>query len=335
MNQPTEMSSGEVDAAWGSVVSTLHAARERVQNNDISSAELDVTLLTGFLGSGKTTVLRHLLENPEGLRIAVVVNDVGAVEVDAHLVKDATLQQISLSNGCVCCVLGDDLANQLEHLATVGSYDAVVIEASGIADPIAIGQIVQGVNNCRLDGIVAVADATSLNVQLADQRVAALVARQLQAAHLVILSKGDLVEDPERQRVLKVIADVAPGGRIVPANDGAIDLSLVVGAAVNGVSMASHEGRGGLAVVSLVLEPAGPWHPMELGKFFDQSAHGLLRAKGWFEDLEGNLFQLQVVGRRWEIKRWSGEAPKALVLIGLNRDDVTTTKAQLEQISQS
>jgi G3E family GTPase len=329
------MSSGGVDAAWSSVVSTLHAARERSQKNDTTSAELDVTLLTGFLGSGKTTVLRHLLENPEGLRIAVVVNDVGAVEVDAHLVKDATLEQISLSNGCVCCVLGDDLANQLEHLGTVGSYDAVVIEASGIADPIAIGQIVQGANNCRLDGIVAVADSTSVNTQLTDQRIAALVARQLQAAHLVVLSKGDLVEEPERQRALKLIADVAPGGRIIEAKNGVIDLGLVVGAAVNGVSMAGHEGIGGLTVVSLVLDPAGPWHPIELGKFLDHSNHGLLRAKGWFEDLEGNLFQLQVVGRRWEINRWSGEAPKALVLIGLNREDVSTTKAQLEHISQS
>ena len=335
MNQPTEISSGEVDAAWSSVVSTLHGARERTQKNDTTSTELDVTLLTGFLGSGKTTVLRHILENPEGLRIAVVVNDVGAVEVDAHLIKDASLQQISLSNGCVCCVLGDDLVNQLEHLATVGSYDAVVIEASGIADPIAIGQIVQGANNCRLDGIVAVADASSVDTQLADQRIAALAVRQLQAAHLVILSKGDLVTEPERQVALKLIAEVAPGGRIIQANDGAIDLGLVVGAAVNGVSMASREGKGGLAVVSLVVEPAGPWQPMQLGKFFDQSTHGLLRAKGWFEDFEGNLFQLQVVGRRWEIKRWLGEAPKALVLIGLNRDDVTTTKAQLQCIGQS
>ncbi|MFL2987836.1 MAG: CobW family GTP-binding protein [Candidatus Poriferisodalaceae bacterium] len=334
MNQPTEMSSGEVDAAWSSVVSTLHAARERSQKNDTASTELDVTVLTGFLGSGKTTVLRHLLENPEDLRIAVVVNDVGAVEVDAHLVKDASVQQISLSNGCVCCVLGDDLENQLEHLVTAGSYDAVVIEASGIADPIAIGQIVQGAHNCRLDGIIAVADASSLDVQLADQRIAALVARQLQAAHLVILSKGDLVPESERERAVKLIADVAPGGRIIQANDGVVDLGLVVGAALNGVSMASHEEGGGLAVVSLVVEPAGPWQPTELGKFFDQSTHGLLRAKGWFEDLEGSLFHLQVVGRRWEIKRWSGEAPKALVLIGLDRDDVATTKVRLQYIGQ-
>ena len=148
-------------------------------------------------------------------------------------------------------------------------------------------------------------------------------------------SKGDLVAEPERQRALELVAEVAPGGRIIQANNGAIELGLVVGAAVKGVSMASREGKGGLAVVSLVLESAGPWKPMDLGKFFDQSTHGLLRAKGWFEDFKGNLFQLQLVGRRWEIKRWPGEAPKALVLIGLNREDVTATKAELQCISQS
>ena len=324
----------EVDAAWSSVVSTLRASRERTEKSEGTRTQLDVTLLTGFLGSGKTTVLRHLLENPGGLRIAGVVNDVGAVEVDAHLVKGVTPQQISLSNGCVCCLLADDLADQLEHLTATGAYDSVLIEASGVADPIVIGQIIHSANDCRLDGIVVVADSTSVDAQLADQQIAPLVARQLQAAHLVILSKCDLAGESERQEVAELIANVAPGSRIIEANNGEVDLGLLVGAAVNGVSMANHEGAGGLAVAALVLEPAGPWNPIEVGKFLDDSAHRLLRAKGWFEDLQRNLFQLQVVGRRWEIERWSGDAPRALVLIGLNPEDVATTKDQLQRISQ-
>ncbi|MEE3256645.1 MAG: GTP-binding protein, partial [Actinomycetota bacterium] len=103
MNQRTKPTLDAVDAAWSSVLSTLRFARLHSKEEQPLQRQLDVTLLTGFLGSGKTTVLSHLLEHPGDLRIAVIVNDVGAVEVDAHLIRDMTSQQISLSNGCVCC----------------------------------------------------------------------------------------------------------------------------------------------------------------------------------------------------------------------------------------
>ncbi len=335
MNRPVEMTLNEVDSAWGSVVSTLYASRERAQENESDCTQIDVTLLTGFLGSGKTTILRRLLQNPEGLRIAAVVNDVGAVGVDAHLVNEVTSQQISLANGGACCALADDLFDQLESLASTGAYDAVVIEASGVADPVAIAQVIHNAKHCRLDGIVAVADLTCIDRQLSNQQIAPSVIRQLQAAHLVVMSKGDLSGNADRQRARDLVAGVAPGGQILEANHGEIDVRLIVGAALKGVSMVGVGGEGGLMVASVTVEPAGPWHPAELGKLLDSSTPRILRAKGWFEDPVGNLFHLQMVGRRWQIERWLGDAPKSVVLIGLSQDDVNATKDLLQRIRRS
>ena len=136
MSPPIEFRFDELDSAWSRVVSTLNASRHHNQEKSKVQADLAVTLLTGFLGSGKTTILRHALQHPEGLKIAAVVNDVGEIEVDAHLVAAETSNSLSLANGCVCCVLADDLSDQLEMLARSGDYDAVIIEASGDARPV-------------------------------------------------------------------------------------------------------------------------------------------------------------------------------------------------------
>ena len=137
MNQPTKSTPDAIDAAWSTALSTIRSAHEVKNEGRSTSPRVDVALLTGFLGSGKTTVMRYLLENADGLRIAVIVNDVGDLEVDAHLVKGMTRQQISLSNGCVCCALSDDFSEQLRELSA-DSYDVVLVEASGVADPVNI-----------------------------------------------------------------------------------------------------------------------------------------------------------------------------------------------------
>ena len=202
VNQPIESSSNGLDAAWETVLSTLRSVRRPKELDPPLAAQLDVMLLTGFLGSGKTTLLRHLLENAQGLQIAVVVNDVGSVEVDAHLIRDMTSQQISLSNGCVCCALSDDLSEQLKRIHAE-SYDVVVVEASGVSDPVNISQVIEGMPECRLDGIVAVVDPTSLDAYLNKVEISHLLSRQIQTAHLVLLSKTDLINQSGQKMLLR------------------------------------------------------------------------------------------------------------------------------------
>lgn len=333
MNQPTKSTLDEIDAAWTSVLSTLHFAHLPGQEEQVLQPQLDVTLLTGFLGSGKTTVLRHLLEHPGALRIAVIVNDVGAVEVDAHLIRNMTSQQISLSNGCVCCALSNDLSEQLEQLSA-DSYDVVLIEASGVADPVNISQVIHGLPQCRLDGIVAVADPTSLDAYLENPQIASLLSRQLQTAHLVLLSKADLTDEFQQQRATDLVSAIAPGSRIISICQGQIDLGVVVGAAINGVSMPSNEEIDAFPFASTIVSPAGPWHRTDVGSLLDKGDLQLLRGKGWFADIDNNLYQLQIVGRRWSIDRWRNDAPRAVVLIGAHERDVAAAETLFRSLDQ-
>ncbi|MDG2024633.1 MAG: GTP-binding protein [Actinomycetota bacterium] len=335
MSPPIEFRFDELDSAWSRVVSTLNASRHHNQEKSKVQADLAVTLLTGFLGSGKTTILRHALQHPEGLKIAAVVNDVGEIEVDAHLVAAETSNSLSLANGCVCCVLADDLSDQLEMLARSGDYDAVIIEASGVADPISVAQTIHGTNGCHLDGIVAVADSRSLEEQLGNHHTASLLHRQLQAAHLVVLSKIDLVNEDTRQATHDLVAEAAPGSRILSAESGQIDVKVLCGASDRGVSLTSSENFSNFNFVSTVINPAGPWDPIQLGNVLEQPDHQLLRAKGWFDDQHGSRYHLEVVGRRWSIEESSGGPFQALVLIGLDQIDVDTAAAALDRITKS
>ena len=325
-NQQIKSGPNALDAAWETVLSTLRSVRGPNGQERPPGSQLDVTLLTGFLGSGKTTLLRHLLQNSDGLKIAVVVNDVGAVEVDARLIRGVTSQQISLSNGCVCCALSDDLSEQLQQL-NAEPHDAVLIEASGVSDPVNISQVIAGLPECRLDGIVAVVDPTSLDAYLKSVEIGPLLTRQIQTAHLVLVSKEDLVNESERQQAIGVISAISPGSRVIPISEGRIEPSVVLSAAMKGISLPNDDDQAVFRFVTGVISSAGPWDPLEVGKLLDRSNHRLLRGKGWFADNDGKLYQLQIVGRRWSIDEWVGDAPTELVLISANPDEIAEAEA--------
>lgn len=330
VNQPIESSSNGLDAAWETVLSTLRSVRRPKELDPPLAAQLDVMLLTGFLGSGKTTLLRHLLENAQGLQIAVVVNDVGSVEVDAHLIRDMTSQQISLSNGCVCCALSDDLSEQLKRIHAE-SYDVVVVEASGVSDPVNISQVIEGMPECRLDGIVAVVDPTSLDAYLNKVEISHLLSRQIQTAHLVLLSKTDLINQSGQEKAVDAVSAISPGSRIIPISEGRIEPSVVLSSALKGVSLPNNDEQADFPFVTSAISPAGPWDPVEIARLLDQSEHRLLRGKGWFADGNGNLHQLQIVGRRWSIDEWIGDAPTELVLISSNPDGLAEAEAMFAE----
>ena len=203
-----------------------------------------IILVTGYLGAGKTTLLNHVLSNKGGIRAAVIVNDIGEVNIDADLIAEGSVDQaesvVPLTNGCICCTLSDDLAQQLGNLAQSGDYDYVVIEASGICEPMPIAYTIS--EFCQpgeagqapllaLDNIVAVVDCARMidefqggNRLLAgayeEDDVEALLVQQIEFCTTVVLNKTDLVSAEQLGEVRALVRSLQKDAAIVQAVNG-------------------------------------------------------------------------------------------------------------------
>ena len=222
---------------------------------------LPVTVLSGFLGAGKTTMLKHILENREGLRVAVMVNDMGDVNVDAALIKEqgalvqAQEKMIELSNGCICCTLREDLFKELARLASDGhdKLDHILIESSGISEPLPVAETFtfkDGTGTslgdiARLDTLVTVVDGASFldelcaaddlrargwEVSAKDERtVAQLFCDQLEFANVIVMNKMDLMDDASRARLRSVLRRFNPDAQLIETTHGKVPLQSVLG----------------------------------------------------------------------------------------------------------
>ncbi|MXX43061.1 MAG: hypothetical protein F4Z53_08460 [Acidimicrobiales bacterium] len=325
----------QIDAAWQATVGSIAAARRR--HGDSGGDAVGVTVLTGFLGSGKTTVLRHLLAEPAGLHIAAVVNDIGPVNIDAAVIEGLQVAsrapgRVELTNGCACCALVDDLAETLEGLAVSQTSDAIVVEASGVADPATLALAVEGTAGCMLDGVVAVVDAQQLASQLNDPRIGPAVRRQIDVAHLVVLSKVDQVEGEEVAVLTERLGQLAPGRMVVPAVHGRIDPRLLLGAALRGATFPADVGEHPFEVATAVVAPTRPWQVADVARWFESSPASLLRAKGWFASPDGCCHEVQAVGRSWRIVPAAGVHYSAIVLIGSSQEAVDSAAVSLQQL---
>ena len=214
-----------------------------------------VLLLTGYLGSGKTTLLNRILSNTEGIRFAVIVNDLGEVNIDADLIqKGGVVSQqddnlVALQNGCICCTLKMDLISQLHDLCTQHAFDYIVIEASGICEPAPIAQTIcsypqmvpQFVQDGlpRLDCIVTVVDALRMRDEfgsgddlrkhdLGEEDLASLVIQQIEFCNLILLNKADEVSPEDLDHIRAIIRAIQPKADIVPCNYCDVPLSRML-----------------------------------------------------------------------------------------------------------
>lgn len=214
-----------------------------------SSKQCKIILLTGYLGAGKTTLLNHILGNDKGIRAAVIVNDIGEVNVDASLIKDGGLSQtdnlIPLTNGCICCTLADDLAKQLQGIADSGDFDYIVIEASGICEPIPIAYTISaycdqakcdGKAPLDLDNIVAVVDCARmwdefnggkdlLADDIDEDDIESLIIQQIEFCTTVILNKTDRVTPAQIKELKAIVRSLQKDAVIVEAENGDVPMS--------------------------------------------------------------------------------------------------------------
>ena len=218
----------------------------------MANKPVKIVMLTGYLGAGKTTLLNHILSNDGGIRAAVIVNDIGEVNVDASLIKDgglsATDNLIPLTNGCICCTLADDLANQLSGLADSGDFDYIIIEASGICEPVPIAYTISafcdeekvgGAPKLALDNIVAVVDCARMYDEfhggrdlLADDidedDIEALLVSQIEFCSTLVLNKTDTVTPEQLAELKAIVRSLQKDAVIVEAEQGNVDLREVL-----------------------------------------------------------------------------------------------------------
>ena len=196
------------------------------------SVPLPLTVLGGFLGSGKTTLVNHVLRTRHGLRVLVMVNDFGDINVDASLIESSNMAQgvINLNNGCVCCTMGGELMAALIKVEQLAAHlDWVIIEGSGVSDPKKIAQIGRAGAGFELRSIVTLADASSIRDIAADRYVGEMVVRQLKSAHLILLNKTDLANPQQRADITKWLDKIAPEAITVETVGAEIDWDILFG----------------------------------------------------------------------------------------------------------
>ena len=200
---------------------------------NVSLPPIPLTILTGFLGAGKTTLLNRILNGNHGLRVAVLVNDFGSINIDAELIVGVESNVISLANGCVCCTLREDLIQTvMETIARPEQPEYILLEASGVADPIGIATTFMGPklrDRIRLDSITCVVDAEQVFAHPENPAVMDLQLRQIASADMMILNKVELAGPAQVQKILKLIDDRFNNIRIVETNYCDVPYEILMG----------------------------------------------------------------------------------------------------------
>ncbi len=293
----------------------------------LQTNKLPVTVLSGFLGAGKTTVLSHILNNRGGRKVAVIVNDMSEINIDSSIVQNGVSlnrseeKLVEMSNGCICCTLREDLLEEVNKLAKEGRFDYLVIESTGISEPLPVAETFtfadeDGVSLSDvsdLDTMVTVVDAvnflkdyeqakylqdTGESLGEEDERsVADLLVDQVEFADVILISKTDLVESAEVQRLSAILKTLNTNAKIIPIIEGQVDIDAVLNTGLFDFEKAEQapgwlqEMRGEhvpeteeYGISSFSYEARRPFHPEKFHNFLHntESFGKLIRSKGYF-----------------------------------------------------
>lgn len=292
---------------------------------NLLETKIPVTVLNGYLGAGKTTILNHVLNNRQGLKVAVIVNDLSEVNIDADLIREGgglsrtDEKLVEMSNGCICCTLREDLLREVEKLALDGRFDYILIESTGIGEPIPVAQTFTYVDEdndidlsklTRLDCMVTVVDAFNFwsdyntRESLLDRGQAAaeddtrgvvhLLINQIEFCDVLVINKCDLISDEEMQKLQKMLKGLQPNAKIILSSHGKINAEEILNTGRFNFEKAS-QSAGWIeelqkeihlpeteeyGIVSFVYLRKRPFHPQRLAHFFAKWPKEIVRSKG-------------------------------------------------------
>lgn len=288
---------------------------------------LPVTILSGYLGAGKTTLVNAMLRQANGRRLAIMVNEFGDLAIDADLIEAEGDDLIALAGGCVCCSYGDDLIAALGQMAAmVPPPDHIVLEASGVALPAAIAASLGLMPDIETAGIVVLADVGEIAGQLANDYIGDTVIRQLKAADLVVLTKADRAAQGAVAQAQAAVAVHSGAAAFVEAIQGKLPLEMVLFPARVGMleTGSAHGNANGLA--TRVDNPQGAVDAEAYARALADQPD-VIRAKGHVGTSQG-LRTIQVVGRQWDVSDAPPTASVGVVIISLK--DVSIPARQMQ-----
>lgn len=295
---------------------------------EMTAKKLPVTVLSGFLGAGKTTVLNHILHHKNGLRAAVIVNDMSEVNIDARLVENENVlsrteeKLVEMSNGCICCTLREDLVKEVEKLTRQGHFDYLLIEGTGIAEPVPIAQTftypfedlgIDLTKWAKIDTMVTVVDALNFEKDFGsldtisdrdlndadpwDERtIVNLLTDQVEFANVIIINKVDLVSQAKAEELKSVLHKLNPGAKMITSTHGKVDINEIVNTGTFDFYTASTSAgwireleeehipeTEEYGISSFVFREKRPFHPTRFWKYINDSWDlSIIRSKGLF-----------------------------------------------------
>lgn len=288
---------------------------------------IPVTILSGYLGAGKTTIINHILSAPLGRRIAVLVNDFGQVNIDASLIENTDGETVSLTNGCVCCSIGGDLGDALAaQVNQPNPPDQILLEASGVSDPARIARIAGNWPSCQLDAIVTAVDVETFEQRRTDKFVGRMVMQQIEVADVLLLTRTDRSADT----VSDQLRSLNPSAPMHHAPNGQVDLRVLLGLHDPRLEIPDSDADH-LHVSTVFWKPSEAIHGEILLAHLANLPAEFHRAKGFFRDeADGSMKLIQCVGKRCELLDAPESAQLGLVfLAALPKEEMQTALDQL------